>query len=936
MTQAQRNAISSPAGGLMIYQTDNNPGFYYYNGSSWTTIGQAPDGTETKVNSGASINVTGTGTQASPYVPSLRTQSVTRTQRLAIASPITGQIVWCSDCGPSGEMQIYNGTSWATWCGGTTAPALPAVTTTSVSSITGTTASSGGNGTSDGGGTVTARGVCWSTSSSPTTANSKTTDGSGTGSFTSSITGLSLGTTYYVRAYATNATGTSYGNEVSFTTVNLATLTTTAISSITGISASSGGNISADGGGSVTARGVCWSTSSNPTTANSYTTNGTGTGTFTSSITGLSNGTTYYVRAYATNAAGTAYGNQQSFTTLSVPTLTTTSASSITETDAWSGGNISSDGGASVTQKGVCWSTSSNPTTANSKTTNGGGTGSFSSYISGLSASTTYYVRAYATNSIGTAYGNQITFTTMGVPILTTTAVSSITGTTASSGGTISSDGGYSITAKGICWSTSSNPTISDNTTNDGSGTASYTSSMTGLTPGTTYYVRAYATNSMGTGYGSQVSFVTLTLPTVTTSAASMTGAFTGSGGGNVTSEGSSSVTAKGVCWSVYSSPTISNPKTTDGSGLGSFTSSLTGLTPNTTFYVRAYATSAAGTAYGNQVSFTTRDLMAGDTYQGGKIAHIYQFGDTPYLAGVTDGFIVTASDISSGAQWGCYGSGYGATNMAVGYGEEMSNLILSNCPTSGIAARVCTESTSGGYDDWYLPNAGEMNRIYNNRVALGMSGNYNYWTSNEVSGSETTNAYYWNMNNSLWSSTAKTSSLLVRGIRNMLRIGDIWQGGIIAYILRPGDAGYVAGETHGLLISYVNLTTTGAWGCATTNVNGGEGTAIGTGNQNTLDIINGCGTANIAADLCYDYTGNGKTDWYLPSKDELNSIYSNMTLINNSISGNPSCNILSSDYYWSSTEVSSSTAFAQTFSNGTQAAQSKNNTYRVRAVRSF
>jgi hypothetical protein len=94
----------------------------------------------------------------------------------------------------------------------------PTVTTTAISNITRTTASSGGNVTSDGGATVTARGVCWSTSSNPTTANSKTTDGSGTGSFTSSITGLSPGTTYYVRAYATNSVGTSYGANVSFKT----------------------------------------------------------------------------------------------------------------------------------------------------------------------------------------------------------------------------------------------------------------------------------------------------------------------------------------------------------------------------------------------------------------------------------------------------------------------------------------------------------------------------------------------------------------------------------------------------------------------------------------------------------------------------------------------------------------------------------------------
>jgi trimeric autotransporter adhesin len=194
----------------------------------------------------------------------------------------------------------------------------PTVSTTAVSSVTGTTASSGGNVTADGGSSVTARGVCWNTSTAPTISNNFTSDGTSTGTFTSSVTGLTLGTTYYLRAYATNANGTAYGNEVSFTTISASvpTLSTTSASSITSSGASSGGNISADGGASVTARGVCWSTSAGPTTSNSKTIDGTGTGSFTSSITGLTAGNLYYVRAYATNTAGTGYGNEISFTAL--------------------------------------------------------------------------------------------------------------------------------------------------------------------------------------------------------------------------------------------------------------------------------------------------------------------------------------------------------------------------------------------------------------------------------------------------------------------------------------------------------------------------------------------------------------------------------------------------------------------------------------------
>ena len=164
------------------------------------------------------------------------------------------------------------------------------MTTNSVSNITATTASCGGNVTSTGGTSVTARGVCWSTSQNPAVSGSHTTDGSGSGSFTISITGLSANTTYYVRAYATNNVGTVYGEQKTFTTVAVTqpTVTTSSVSDISTTSVMCGGNVTSDGNATVTARGVCWSTSQNPMVSGSHTTNGSGTGSFTSSITGLS------------------------------------------------------------------------------------------------------------------------------------------------------------------------------------------------------------------------------------------------------------------------------------------------------------------------------------------------------------------------------------------------------------------------------------------------------------------------------------------------------------------------------------------------------------------------------------------------------------------------------------------------------------------------
>ena len=300
----------------------------------------------------------------------------------------------------------------------------PTVTTSSATNITTSSATIGGNVTSDGGATVTERGVCYSTSSSnPTTSNSKKTAGSGLGNFTVNLSNLSAGTKYYVRAYAINEIGTSYGPTISFTTeepsYSKPTVTTSSATYVTTSSATIGGNVTSDGGTTVTERGVCYSTSSsNPTTSNSKKTAGSGLGNFTVNLSNLSAGTKYYVRAYAINEIGTSYGPTISFTTeeepsYSKPTVTTSSATNVTTSSATIGGNVTSDGGTTVTERGVCYSTSSsNPTTSNSKKSSGSGLGNFTVNLSNLSAGTKYYVRAYAINEVGTSYGSTISFTT--------------------------------------------------------------------------------------------------------------------------------------------------------------------------------------------------------------------------------------------------------------------------------------------------------------------------------------------------------------------------------------------------------------------------------------------------------------------------------------------------------------------------------------------
>ncbi|MBQ6729826.1 MAG: hypothetical protein IJQ83_06810 [Bacteroidales bacterium] len=197
-------------------------------------------------------------------------------------------------------------------------------------------------------------------------------------------------------------------------------------------------------------------------------------------------------------------------TPIVLPTVTTSSATNITTYGLTCGGEVTDSGNSGVLVRGVCWSTQQNPTVNDPHTTDGYGMGSFTSAVEGLEMNTTYYVRAYAMTTSGTGYGEQIMLSTKnGVPTLTTSAASEIGTTWATCGGDISDDGGIEVTERGICWSTSPNPTIEGNHGSNGAGLGSFSVNMNNLEPNTIYYVRAYATNSHTTAYGNEVFFRT-------------------------------------------------------------------------------------------------------------------------------------------------------------------------------------------------------------------------------------------------------------------------------------------------------------------------------------------------------------------------------------------------------------------------------------------
>jgi len=269
------------------------------------------------------------------------------------------------------------------------------------------------------------------------------------------------------------------------------------------------------GRNSIQQHGYCWGTETNPDIRVNHSSLGplSVQGKFSDQITSLDPATKYYIRPYMTYTYGTIYGQQIAGTTkqVSKPDITTGSISNINYNSACVSVIVNSDGGRTVTKRGVCWNTTGNPTLANctGSTDNGPGIGSFTSLMTSLSETTLYYVCAYATNTEGTIYGDirQLTTLQLFLPQVTTSIVTNLTSNSATCGGNVTSDGNGNITVRGVCWNTTGNPNLSNfmGKTQDGSGTGAFTSSITNLNTNVLYYVVAYATNEKGTIYGTEI-----------------------------------------------------------------------------------------------------------------------------------------------------------------------------------------------------------------------------------------------------------------------------------------------------------------------------------------------------------------------------------------------------------------------------------------------
>ena len=366
-------------------------------------------------------------------------------------------------------------------------------------------------------------------------------------------------------------------------------VSTTAITSITAGSAISGGYVSSDGSATVTARGVCWNILPNPTTINSKTINGSGAGVFTSNVTGLAPGTVYHLRAYATNSLGTAYGNELSLTTgcSGFPTVSVTISPSANP---------------------ICAGTA---VTFTATAINGGTAPAFLWKVNGINTGTNSNAYTYVpvNNDVVTCVVTANTLCVTGNPA-TSNAVTMTVNPVPSS----PASGIHIASQNQIEWQWNSVEGATGykwSLTND-YGTAIEMGTDTiktenGLTCNSNYLRYIWAYNFCGHSIMTSITKSTLSctvLSTVTTTPVTNISQTNATSGGVVISDGGGTVTERGVCWSTTPNPTTMNSKTIDGSGTGSFISSISGFSPGTVYYVRAYSVNEAGTAYGNELFF--------------------------------------------------------------------------------------------------------------------------------------------------------------------------------------------------------------------------------------------------------------------------------------------------------------------------------------------
>jgi hypothetical protein len=280
----------------------------------------------------------------------------------------------------------------------------------------------------------------------------------------------------------------------------------------------------------------------------------------------------------------------------------------------------------------------------------------------------------------------------------------------------------------------------------------------------TNYYVRAYATNITGTGYGNSYNVVYAAVPNITTSTPSSITPTSAVVGGNISNDGGCPINERGICWGINANPTILGNHTAVGNGIGSFSTTIVGLLSNFTYHLRSYSTNSTGTTYGEDVQLLTsvpNNLYIGQNYAGGIIF---------YLDATGNHGIVCASTDQGRSSFGCSGILINGIDSIIGSGLQNTANIVASCAFDTIAPRICSDLILNGYNDWYLPSKKELQLLYtnlylNNIGAFISQTNIRYCSSTQ---SSATTLWALDFSNGIWSSgQSKYSTFLpVRAVR--------------------------------------------------------------------------------------------------------------------------------------------------------------------------